>query len=360
MLGVGKILLALLTFVLLSQGCGGSGQMQAAVENPSTGPTVLSPVTAADRLRAYRRASLIFLNQTPDPTQINLVRTAEGYQNAIDTLVDSPEFVAKMRSYHQEFFKMQGSDRGVNLNEPANLAAYLVQNNGDFRDILRADYCVDDELNQIPCSSFSGSEDLAPEQAAGVVTTQAFLRRWDGGFSFLRASEMLKAFACHDYPDEDDVGMTQAEISESVHTFACTNCNPQCYSCHRTMNARASLFYTFDTQGVFNTSPTNAVAIKRDDGSVSNVSDLLPEGVVPRFRQKQMGSLREYAVELTRIPKFRRCLAKRLTMLSVGADSHEGELPTLLKDVDGLLIKNQFRIKDFFRQLLRSDEYVLQ
>lgn len=324
------------------------------------GPAELKPITKEDRQRAYRRASLIFLEVAPSQEVLAAVATQAGYLSAIEGLVDTPEFVTKIRSYHQKFFDMDGTADGINFNEPANLAAYLVKENLDFREILKANFCVADDLTKGTCSSFGGSADLATEQGAGVVTTQAFLKKWEGPFNFRRSSHMLQAFACHDYPDETDTGMFQDEISEDVHTFACTDCNPKCYSCHQTMNPRSSLFYTYDTTGVFNTNPNMNVAIKRDDGTVSTVADLLTPDVKPRYRQKEVSTLKQYAHELTRTPKFRKCLAKRLTLLSLGATSHEGELPLLLDNVDDLLIRHQFQIKTFFKDLLGSDEYVLQ
>ena len=324
------------------------------------GPENLEPITEEQRQQSFRRASLIFLNQAPTAEQLQKASTESGYKQAIEELVDSPEFVEKMRSYHQEFFDMSGQDGNVNMNEPANLASFLVKENIDFRQILRADYCVNNNLEKGNCSSFDNDADLAKQFGAGVVTTQAFLKKWEGAFNFRRTSHMLQAFACHDYPDESDPGLFPEEVSEKVQTFACTDCNPKCYSCHRTMNARASLFYDFDTTGAFNTNPANNVATKRDDGSVSTVADLLNEGVKPRFRQQEVASLKEYAFELTRAPKFRKCLAKRLTLLALGAQSHEGELPILLKDIDQGLIRHQFQLKSFYKELLGSDEYVLQ
>ena len=348
---------------LLLSGCGNSGQMKSASissEDPilATGIAPSLEITESDRVRAYRRASLIFLNQVPTAEKIQSVRTEEGYQKAIEEMIESDAFVQKMQSYHQEFFKLQGREGEVNLNEPANLAAYLFKTNQDFREILRAEYCVDDELNQIECSSFAGSEGMVASQAAGAVTTQAFLSKWNGPFAFLRASETLKAFACHDYPDEDDVGMTPDEISESVHTFACTNCNPQCYSCHNTMNARASLFYTFDTTGVFNPNPNQLVAIKRDTGDVSEREDLLKPGVVARYRQRQVRTVKEYANELSRSPKFRQCLSKRLTAVATGSPNEQTIPKSLNQKIDALMLKNEFRLKDFYRDLLGSPEYV--
>lgn len=361
--GITGIILTLLTaLVLVYQGCQGgdvnSSNQASSFNEP--GPENLEPVTKEQLQQSFRRASLIFLEKAPTQEELEKAGSPSGYRKSIDELVDSPQFVQKIRSYHQDYFDMSGTDGDVNMNEPANLASFLFKENLDFRQILRADYCVNDSLEKGNCSSFDNDAELAKEFGAGVVTTQAFLKKWEGAFNFRRTSHMLQAFACHDYPDESDPGLFPEEVSEKVQTFACTDCNPKCYSCHRTMNARASLFYDFDTTGAFNTSPGNNVATKRDDGTVSTVADLLNEGVKPRFRQREVANLKEYAFELTRAPKFRKCLAKRLTLLALGAQSHEGELPTLLKDIDQGLIRHQFQLKSFYKELLGSDEYVLQ
>ena len=313
-----------------TNGCGSSTDLASPSENEfsfreeAPGENETPIITRDDRVRAFRRLRLIFLKETPGLEELQRVESKEAYEAAIDELVEAPEFVASMRSYHQEFFQMEGEENNINYDEPANLAAYLFRENRDFREILRAQYCVDNDLQTRTCAAFYNDEPLARDWGAGVVTTQGFLVRWVGAFNFIRTREMFRAFACSAYPDEEDQGLSVDEISESVKTFARTTGTPQCYSCHRTMNPRASLFYIFNSLGVYDPEAAEVLGTKRDDGSLSTTRDLLKEGVVPRYHQIPVTKLKDYAYELSRSSKFRKCLGKRFILHALGDDSLGG------------------------------------
>ncbi len=319
--------------------------------------TKKSDPTAVDYQAAHRRASLKFIKRSPPSEEVDQIQDMESYRVAIRAIVDDPQFVTTMKEYHQKFFNMSGTEGGINYDEPANLAAYLVRENADFRDILRATHCVNNDLASVPCSSFTGNAGMAATNAAGVVTTRAFLKKWDSPFNFVRTNEMLKAFGCHEYPDLADQGMTEQEVSGSVHTFNCVNCDPSCYSCHNNMNPRASLFYTFDFNGNFNLNPTNALATKRDTGDRSEISDLLVDGASPRFNGQMVSTLRDYALALAETPKFSRCLSRRMTLFSIGGET-DAILPSEFGFVEQLLVDQNYRIKDFIFELLTRPEYV--
>ncbi len=334
-------------------GVGSKVEESSSTEGQIT-PQGLSP---EDFQKAFRRASLIFLKRSPDLEQLARISSKEDYDRAIRDLVDSPEFISTMRQYHQEFFDMSGQTMGINYNEPANLAAYLIRENRDFRDILRATYCVNDELETGDCSSFSREPEAQATYAAGAITTQGFLHRWVSSFNFERTRETLKAFACHDYPDGGDPGMTGAEVETGVHTWECSNCVPSCYSCHSTMNPRATLFYDFDRNGQFNRQPANNVATQTDTETRSERTDLLIDGVAPRFNGRVMANLRQYAVEFSETPKFASCLARRLTLFSIGGGLN-ARVPDQFSFAEDLLQESNFRVRDFYLGLLTRDEYV--
>lgn len=353
--------------MLFTVNCGETSRLESAslgqFRAPSAeenSPLQVRSATAEDRIRAYRRASLIFLKSLPTSDKIEQVRSESGYNTAIDELLASEQLISTLREYHQQFFELEGVSGDINYNEPANLAAYLIREDLDFRDILRANYCVNDDLEQIPCSSFNGNVNLTNENAAGAVTTRGFMQKWNSPFAFRRTEHMLKAFACQSYPDESDPGLTEAEISTTQHNFSCTTgCTPQCYSCHRTMNSRASLFYTFDLSGRYNLNPPNNLAIKTDTDQRSTVADLLAPDVVPRYQMRNVEKLKDYALALSNHDKFRSCLAKRVTQFSLGG-TLSNDLPPELKDVDLMLTQSGFKLKTFLSDLLRSNAYVIQ
>ncbi len=358
-----NVLLILAAPLLFGSGVGCKMKADSSSESSQSGgetgggSSAGVPLKPADFQRAYRRASVIFLRSSPSLDQLQSVVDRDSYNQAIRELVDNPAFVSTMRTYHQAFFEMSGMEDDINYDEPANLAAYLIRENMDFRDILRATYCVNNDLERIDCSSFEGNTQMQDTYAAGVITTQAFLRNWESSFNFVRTRETLKAFGCEEYPDSTDAGMTRREVETGVHTWECTNCVPSCYSCHSTMNARATLFYDFDINGVFDLDPPNRTRTLNDEGGPSQRTDLLIEGAAPRFNGQVMNNLRDYALALSDTPKFTQCLARRLTLYSIGGDL-EASLPESMSFVTQMMRDNGFQVREFYYNLLKRDEYV--
>ena len=354
-----------LTVLVSGQACQETNQFKVMKQSSleAGDSSTKGEISLEQRRQALRRAKLILGKALPDAEELNSITDKATYESAIKELLASDGFLQSMREHHQKFFELKGEEDRINLNEPANLASLLIKDNQDYREILTAQYCVSDNGEKGRCSSFSRDEDQQ-QFGAGVVTTKGFLKKWEGPYNFRRTKHMFENFACKQYPDSEDPGMTEQEISESVKSFACNDgscADQRCYTCHRTMNPRAALFYDFDRKGDYNTTPDpdakDGEITLRDDMSVSVIGDLLNEGVVPRFQDKEVKTLREFAVAFSQSETFENCAIQRFTNYALGRAA-TSPIPTAFEQVRSEMTANGFRIKDFYFKLLTSDAYL--
>ena|GEM_PF-6530420 len=363
-----------LSLVLLLAGCSAGFDSRLPASQDLSGQSVKSyfqivsssnwsrssetAVSTGDYVKALRVASLKMMGRDPLLAEISQVSTGgrDAYEKVIRSYLEAPEFLDQMRKYFQGVFEMSGNSGGINYDEPTNLALYLIKNNLDFRDILKSTHCYDNNLNEMSCSSFASASEAA-QHAAGAITTKAFLQKWSASFNFRRVARTFKVFACKEYPDMDDPGLDVDQISDTVKTFNCTNCQPACYSCHRDLNPRAALFYKFDVNGVFNLNPTAAEVTKTDTGAVSTVADLLKDGVTPVYHGKPLSELKDYAHYLADSRHFRNCMAQRFSGFMLGT-SEFSPIPGDLQAVRDQLSWNGFKIKDFFFDLVTHPAFI--
>lgn len=344
----------------------------SAGSSASTSPTAVATYTADQLTKALRTATQVLGQRLPTVSEYTEAKKGfANYQGVIKQLIDSPEFLDSMKSYHQNYFQMAGMKEGpyntngdlVNFDEPTNLVLYLIKNKLDYRDVLRASYCIDNSGNKIVCSAFgsgTAGQTKADKYAAGVLTTRAFLTKWSGPFNFRRVNKAFMAFACSQYPDVQDTGLPIYEISTQVKNFSCSTCTPRCISCHSAINPRAVLFYNFSLRGQFFESISDIPMEQqtyRDDPIHSDTSDLLYGSAVPKYKGEKVSSLREYSLKFADSLEFRKCMVQRFTNLLLG------NVPTLplpsdfdpvVRKVPGL----NYDLKLLMIEILSSDAYI--
>jgi hypothetical protein len=337
--------------------------------NQSAIAAIQNNYTQAQMQAALRLSAEILINRDPTPAEMQTLTNGNfaTYQTLITSYLNTPAFQAEQLTYYQDLFGMSGQTNttfpDINYDEPANLATYLVVNNQDFRQVLTATYCVNDSMQQIPCSAFSNPAD-ATTQAAGVLTTRAFLQNAAGPFNLHRVNKAFEVFACRNYllsPDIRDPGISQSEISGTVKTFNCadaTACNPVCFSCHKNLNSRASLFYNFDLTGMYNLNPSSAVITQTDVvGTPSTVADLLVPGAQAAYFGQVVPNLRQYAMLFSRNKDFRDCLAQRLSNQLLGGQPTDPLLPAM-QDIRDHIDLNGFNVKSILLEVAGHPAFV--
>lgn len=325
--------------------------------------------TPDDLQKALRAAALKVVKRLPTAEEINQARQGlSSYSQVISSYLETPEFSGVIRKHFQETFKLAGTAtvNGVqyNYNEPANLATYLVKNDMDYREVITATYCVDDNLNTTDCSSFSRAGNPA-EHAAGAITTAGFLQKWNSAFNLFRTREAFQNFACQTYPNETDPGMRVELIAgdPTVATFNCTSCEPKCYGCHKSMNPIGAVFFHFDRKGFFNPLPNDQRApdefITRVIASqVASTADILNNNAQPTYHGEPINSVREYAMKFSNNKVFRDCVAQRFTNFILG-NNYMDPIPAELNYLKDKVSAYGYRVKPILKEVLQSRTFVL-
>jgi len=311
--------------------------------------------------KALRVFSQALLRRDPRAEEMTQLGSGlDGYSSVLEGMLSSDEFRVGLRSYFRNVFEMTGIENGVNLDEPSNLAIYLAVNNLDFRRILTETDCFDNDLKPVFCTSFATVPD-AKKLAAGVLTTRAFLSKWAAAFNFRRVSKAFSLFACSEYPDSRDQGLTTEEISAKIKPFNSLTQSPVCYNCHRNMNPRAALFYQFDRKGKFNLNPNPSPAAGEitvtDTGVASMVDDVLKPGAKSRYHGKVVASVREYALEFSQSQVFRDCLAQRLVNVLLGRTVNQ-RLSAEMQDIRDNVEYNEFKIRRILHEIALHPGFV--
>ncbi len=317
-------------------------------------------ITPAALKKAFKTISLRLSAKTPSESDWEKLTNKENFDLLIDDLIESQEFIEKMQTYHQEYFEMPANNADINYREPSNLAAYLIKENIDFRKIVTADYCVNDELEKIPCDAFSSDEDTK-KYAAGVLTTRGFLTEFAAAYNFKRTAKSFSFFSCSEYPDLDDPGLPRELVSAKSKEFNSITATPKCYNCHSTMNPRASLFYNFDISGKFSLNPDNIEDAKktRDDANeISHIDDLIIPGTKPVYNGIEVNNLREYALDMVSDEKFVNCQSKRIINYLLGA-SHKSRLSEQLDFSYDEFKKAEFKIKPYLKSVLKNPALII-
>lgn len=381
---IGRVLFytGLLALALVANsGCGQSSTQQ--IQAPSVSPLEDTNFTGEELAKGLNRAAKMLVERLPTVEEYNNAsKSLAEYEKVVRGYMQTAAFRTAMTSYHTDFFEMGGLDATtrVNYNEPRNLAVYIILNNLDYREVLRAKYCVDDNMNQVNCSTFNTTfsdnntyvQATADQHAAGVLTTRAFLAKWAGPFNFRRVKHAFQNFACKEYPDSDDTGMTMSEIEVSLKDFRKTtvDATPACYSCHNTVNARASVFYNYNNTGnaigLFNTNTT--VTTRRDTPENSSTSDLLVGGanlmsatagngaIVPRYHGKTIQNLQQYGLHLSDSEAFAHCAVQRFSNYMIGNKPYD-KMPSNLDYLVDKFKKN-YNIQDLLVEIAKSPYFI--
>lgn len=367
--------------MLLLSSCGfGKGGFEAKnkMTQTSGGGNGGPDYTPTNLTRAINAASRILMQRLPTDEEAATAATGvAGYEQVLRTYLSSNDFLVSMRSYHNDFFQMSGVDRGINYDEPTALMLRIIRDDLDYREALLAKYCVSITVagaiinisNPARCATFANDNDQNIH-GAGVLTTQAFLLKWNGPHNFRRVKHVFSEFACQDYPDAMDEGMTIDEVANvakgSTADFNDATGSPVCYSCHKSINPRAALFLNFSEQGTFVPSPAGAMfpndtqstevagtrarvdrLLKRADGTVP----------VPRYHGEEVLKLRDYAEKLANGPLYNTCMAQRFYNFMLGRPKME-TLPSSVSYLSNLVVEKNYNVKELIIDIAKSAPYI--
>ena len=221
-------IIGITTSVVLMVGCQPADTGSEGGPNPS--PTIAPPINtynAQNYASALRSASIKLRAELPDATDTAEILNAADprivYEAVIDGYMDPNVNTALAQSLADHFKQVylfgdktenvthMGTNYTVNFNEPANLLAYLIVNEGNFQDMLTADYCVDDNFNSVACDTNVPVE----AAAAGFLTNTAYLRTFGKApaLNYQLASVTHQFMECGIYPDGSDAWLARSNTT---------------------------------------------------------------------------------------------------------------------------------------------------
>lgn len=227
-------------------------------------------------------------------------------------------FFKSAKAMIQTQLSISGKSEGINYDLPGNLFAHLARHDLPYKEVITADYCVDDNGAKIAC-------DTGAFYNAGVLATRAFMASTATRFNLNRATRMMGQFACTHYPllhsleppieREKLIPMFQViKAGEGSEDFGN---GKACYSCHSQFAAHTQFFVKFDKEGIY---IPGAIGLQNPNGQpgesylnllTSHFKDLeYAELESSQMLGQPAENLREAAIILTNHPIFWECAVK--------------------------------------------------
>jgi hypothetical protein len=279
-----------------------------------------------------------------------------------------------MKNYHHAFFEMGGSTTitiggaatTLNFNEPINLAVKIIRDNIDYRQIVLYKQCVGDDLNDIPCSTFNSIGDTAQRatvqsaNAAGILTTQGFLQKWQGNYNFRRVSKAFSLLSCAEYPDISDSGLDVSDLGDDdgKREFANSDTSTgltNCYSCHRNLNPRAALYFNYDINGRWTTNLNTSTP--HPDGGNALISQILNEGVQPIYHGQPVSKLQDVANIVATDDKFKSCMVQRFRAFVFGKN-HLEPIPDSMKSIVDSVEEKGYNVREVLAGIMTHHLFI--
>jgi hypothetical protein len=259
----------------------------------------------------------------------------------IRSWVNEPGFEKAARLMVSLKLRASGKRGDLDLDLPGNLAAYLVRHRLPYALILKADYCVDANLEKVPC-------DTGASYAAGVLATRAYLSNNASRFNLKRARTMVRTFACLDYPIDQAV-QTSLSRDELISLFQQDKVETDdgsgsfgngfaCFTCHSQFGAHAQPFVKFDADGLWQKDATGLQLEGgeqgRSDGKLFASHMLRPEAASSEASQvfgKRVANLSEAGAAIAEHELFAPCAARSLVGFAFGLpDSVVNDIPAAI------------------------------
>lgn len=355
-----------LAFLLVSCGLDTKvNTFESSNSNSSFAPPDYSP---ENLILSIRSASLLLVRRLPTNEEFEQASSgSEGYQTVIRKYLNSNAFLNTMRVYLNQSFGFSGTvdlnNNTIDANEPQNLILYIIKNDLSYKTALTADYCVGNNLEKkARCPTFQNSVRNLQNYGAGVVTTQAWLALKKTAYNFRLVSETHRHFSCEEYPDSVAPGMAVSQIAGSHKTFNQTSGQtPTCYSCHKTMNPRATVFYNFNVNGIFSSNRSGTTM--RDNGDLSQISDLMEGNATPTYFDEEAGTpaeintSRDYGEVITKSSRFEVCTVQRFFNYTFNRDLLD-PLPEGAEYLITQAKEKDFKVKEIFFDVLTSGAFI--
>lgn len=347
--------LPVLIIITSFQNCGPAVKTSQEVTLSSTTPASNTTLLT----QAMFSASKTLLGRLPSTSEINriAVEGANGYRAILQEYLSDPQFRNSMMREHQNYFGIGGQVAGstIDYDLPARLGTYLVMNDADYSQIIVANYGVDANFQRTPVLDPFPDITTSTSHGAGVLTTRAYIASLKNqkGFNFLLVKDSFEKFSCASYPDKSEAHpIPQNEISSVVHPWGTSE---TCYGCHKSMNAKAYLYYFYDLQGGY--VPSGTGTTRTDTNTPSNVGHVIAAGQTPKIGGRAVSSVRDMGLHMAQDSRFGPCMVNRYVNFMLGKD-YKSPRPLGMEYLDEQFASNFYNVKKLLLEIALSQAYI--
>ncbi len=331
---------AKLTFkapALNAQQAGWEGLCRALLQHPDflfTRPPTLARLTdkaAKAKLQLVKLAQDL-VGRTPSEDELKRLADGQPIEKFIDEYLKSSEF--KDFYFHRIRLTLE-SHGGDSEDEPARLWTYICQHDRPFKEILTADYSVDQKFQKVERAAYYGK--------TGVLTMKGFIDGKPGLPHFNYAAVVCEKFLGYVF----EVPANIVAMREGATAASTTHPQSSCYSCHKILTPLAFQRMKWDDMGKFKD--------KDEKGKPVDDSD---HALVPSYPFKGNG-MEAFALQAQNKERFIRTMIQTHFIFFFGREMrHEEDERGLYKKLWDNVQANNFAIKPMLKAMLNSAEYL--
>jgi hypothetical protein len=190
------------------------------------------------------------LARPPLPDEIEALRNGTELSEMIDRYLETSEF---QDFYFHRIRLVLESQGTVEDDEPARLWCFLATNDRPFRELLTADYTVDERFQKQPRPEYYGN--------TGLLTMKGFIRGKQGLPHFNYAAQVAEKFLGYIFEVPPEI------VDQRDGTTAASTTDPDsaCYSCHQLLTPLAFQRLRWTDDGEYRAHDERGVPINDSD-----------------------------------------------------------------------------------------------
>lgn len=314
---------------------GYAGVCQGLLRHPDflfTRPPAFDTATGGERERLLLiKSAFDVMDRPPSPDELTQFALGTSRAELLDTWLASDE--ARL-AYFQRVRQVLESDGTIDGDEPARLWTYVMMNDRPLKEILTADYTVDE--------TFTAVERPAEHGATGLLTMKGYIKGKPGLPHFNYAARVLTGFfgTVFEVPQEALDARATASATSTVDPTTV------CYSCHRLLTPLAHQRLKWDDDGDHRT--------HFDDGRPIDDSD---QGLVADYPFRGAG-LESFSLVAVRKEGFIRRMANVHFLMSFGRNMrHLDDERTVYRAAWDAAASGNGTFKDIIRAIHSSQSY---
>ena len=313
------------------------GLCRALMSHPDFLFTRPPSVATARDAREKRRLQLVkialdLVGRPPVEAEIDRLGGGASLAAMIDGYLRTEEF--KDFYFHRVRLHLESHGTGQQ-DEPARVWCHVAFNDLPFKEILTAEYTVDEAMRKQSRPEYHGR--------TGILTTAGFIEGKPGLPHFNYAAQVAEKFLGYVFEVPPEI----VKQREAITAISTTNSDTVCYSCHKLLTPLAYQRLRWDDQGRYRTTDS--------DGEPIDDSD---RGLVPSYRFRGDG-MEAFATKAVDKERFIRTIINTHFAWYFGREMrHRKDERKLYKELWDSVHAGKFTIRELLKAILLSPEYL--